>query len=275
MKSMALEGTSRPVLCCGCVQKLTGPCRGILRYFTLGHPIHPVQQTAPSHSEFISLRPKVRIRVIHVKPDDQTVLKEEYPCFSFNAKRLSLSEEYWFTRWNKPLKTGICNCSFRRSLRYSTILDTKNNSNRLSNFDIPPTRITNVDTFVERLVQETLFEALQEYVMNKNVKFNPNNVKQGVSNTSYEVSEDDIDGIFLRSGSNKSAAVLPTDCVTVEIRKNLEQKSSICEHKTNVKKVNVSVMFITIKALNTFILETANFFITRNWLYSRFLVGYN
>lgn len=237
---MALEGTSQPVLCCGCVEKLAGPCRGFFRYFTLGHPVHPVQQTAPNNSEFINLGPKIRIRVIHVKPSNETVLKEQYPCFSFNTKRLSLTEEYWFTRWNKPLKTGICNCSFRRSLRYSAIMDVKSDTKRLSNFDLPATRITNVDTFVERLVQDTLFEALQEYVMSKKVKLNPKNVKQGVSNTSYEVSEDDTDGVFLRSGSAKSAAVLPTDCVTVEIRENSERKRTVCEHKANAKKINVS-----------------------------------
>lgn len=233
---MALQSNNQPVLCCGCVEKLVGPCRGFFRYFSLGYPVHPIQPTAPHQSEFVNLGPKIRVRVIHVKPSDDSIQNEHFPCFNFN-KRLSLSEEYWFTRWNKPLKTGICNCSFRRSLRYSAILDEKSNSNRLSTFDTPPTRITNVHTFVERLVQETLFEAFQEYVMS--IKINPKNVKEGVSNTSYEATEDGTDGILLRSIKSKcdNAAVLPADCVTVQ---NLDKKSRNCNHNVHANKTNVS-----------------------------------
>lgn len=227
---MAFSGSSQPVLCCGCAVKIAQPCRGFFRYFTLNHPIHPTEPTAPDHSEFISLGSKLHVRVIHVKPRHDTV-------FNFNTKRLSLSEEYWFTRWNKPLKTGICNCSFRRSLRYSAILDVKENS--LSNYDVPPTRITNVETFVERLVQETLFGAFQEYL----IKSTP---KQTVSIT---------DGISRRRRSDSirsscdSTAVLPADCVTVNATQisqssavqnnNLNPKGAICEHKNTANKVKV------------------------------------
>lgn len=234
---MALESNNQS---CGCAEKLVGPCRGFFRYFTLGHPVHPIQPTAPGHSEFLNLGSKIRVRVIHVKPHDDSIQNEHYPCFNFNSKRLSLSEEYWFTRWNKPLKTGICNCSFRRSLRYSAIVDVTRNSNRLSNFDTPATRIINVDTFVERLVQETIFEALQEYVISK---VNPKIVAHGVSNASYENSKDDTDGILLRSIKEKcdnAAAILPTDCETVEISRNFDQKNSICEHKISANKNTVS-----------------------------------
>lgn len=221
---MAFSDSSQPVLCCGCAVKIAQPCRGFFRYFTLNHPIHPTEPTAPDHSEFVSLGSNIHVRVIHVKPRNDTV-------FNCNAKRLSLSEEYWFTRWNKPLKTGICNCSFRRSLRYSAILDVK--ENRLSNFDVPATRITNVETFVERLVQETLFGAFQEYI----VKSSP---KQST------------DRILLRrkSDSCDSAAVLPADCVTVHAtqisqssavqNKNLNPKGAICEHKNTANKIKVS-----------------------------------
>lgn len=233
----------------------------------LGHPVHPVEPAAPDHSEFVNLGPKIRIRAIHIKPRDDIVFKEHYPCFNFNNKRLSLSEEYWFTRWNKPLKTGICNCSFRRSLRYSAIIDLKNNEsvlpdvkeNRLSNYDTPATRITNVETFVERLVQETLFEALQEYVMSKD----PRNVKRGISNKGFAMSPDDTDGILLRrrSASIKSscdnAAVLPTDCVTVHAtqssavqNKNLNPKGAICEHRITANNVNVRSNYTAVALAN-------------------------
>lgn len=241
---MAFDG-----MCCGCATKVTQPCQGFLRYFTLGHPVHPVEPTAPDHSEFVSLGSKIRIRVIHVKAGDDTVLKDCYPCFNVNTKRLSLSEEYWFTRWNKPLKTGICNCSFRRSLRYSMLEEkvvTDVKENRLSNFDTPATRITNVETFVERLVQEMLFEAFQEYIMSKSPKLTPKNVKQGVSNTGYE---DDTDGILLRKKSDSiksdNAAVLTADCVTVNAtqivqNKHSNPKDAVCEHKNTANKIKVS-----------------------------------
>lgn len=257
---MASNSGSQSVLCCGCAAKLIRPCQGFFRYFTLGHPIHPIQPAAPNHSEFISLGSKVHIRVIHVKSGDDAVLKEQYPCFNFNTKRLSLSEEYWFTRWNKPLKTGTCNCSFRRSLRYSAICDDKNNDlgvvqvkqNRLSNFDTPATRITNVETFVERLLQETLFEAFQEYLVSRSIKLT-NNVKQGVSNSAYAISEDEV---LLRKSINKNscdnAAVLPADCVTVHaaqisqisaVQNDISNpKRVVCEHNNTANKINVSAI---------------------------------
>lgn len=214
---------------CETASKIVQPCIGFLSNFTFGHPIHPLEPVAPQFSEYLVLNRRRRLRIIHVKPN--FTIKEEHRSSNLESKirtsRSSLSEEYWFTRWNRPLKLGNCNCSFRRSQRFSALSDQRlplsvynptNNipkpnsicmsdicNSNLSNYDIPPIKIVNVETFVERLIQDTLFEAFQEFFMKESLQkdsVNCNVATSGVTNFGFIKSEnefrDEFDGVILR-----------------------------------------------------------------------------
>lgn len=105
----------------GCVPKAVISWRNFVSLLNLGHQVYPADPIAPENSEFIVIDRKFNIRVIHIKPDNtrRAPIRESFRIGG--SKRNSLSEEYWFTKWNKPLKIGHCNCSFRRSMRYSII----------------------------------------------------------------------------------------------------------------------------------------------------------
>lgn len=108
----------------GCIPKVVSSWNTFLSTLNSGHKIHPFDQNPPRDCEFIVIDSKIQIRVIHVSPGfirKSVILSQPVLFDSTNAKRCSLSEEYWFNKWNKPLKLGNCNCSFRRSLRHSAI----------------------------------------------------------------------------------------------------------------------------------------------------------
>lgn len=104
--------------------------------------------------------------------------KQRHLSLVSNYSELS-SEEYWFTRWNKPLRmSGSCNCSFRKSwrnsLRDSRIMlnqveeKIKNDTNQIlddstlreeyvDQEDKLPSRsykLLQIETFVEEVLQE-------------------------------------------------------------------------------------------------------------------------
>ncbi|KAJ8982832.1 hypothetical protein NQ317_010454 [Molorchus minor] len=190
----------------GCVSKVVDTWRSLLSVLNAGHRVFP-SEPAPKDCEFIVVNSKVRIHGMYKNvcylltvPNDSNT----------NSKRNSLSEEYWFMKWNKPLKIGICNCSFRRSLRYSIISNqpmqnTDQKRESVLSADLPPTKIRNIETFVERLIQETFFEVFHEFyiLQNKN--------KTGNINLAYETTEEDDILVTLRikhkpvtKGSNAS-----------------------------------------------------------------------
>lgn len=109
----------------GCLPKVVGTWRTLVSALTHGHRIYPTDPHAPKDCEFIVIDSRIQIRVIHMIPGNtrKSQLATQLSNFDINAlsKRSSLSEEYWFMKWNKRLKIGSCNCSFRRSLRYSVI----------------------------------------------------------------------------------------------------------------------------------------------------------
>lgn len=102
---------------CVCFPKVVDSWEQLLSVCTIKQPVYPLDPIAPEHSEFFLIDSRIRIRVIHVGPENT----QKIPNLDIhqNSKRSSLSEEYWFTKWNKPLKIGICSCSFRRSFRLS------------------------------------------------------------------------------------------------------------------------------------------------------------
>lgn len=201
------EQTTRDTNCfCETITKVIQPCIGFFSNFSLGYPIYPSEPAGPQHSEYMILKSGKRLRIIHITPN---IAKEEPIHLNKDNKlrtsRNSLSEEYWFTRWNKPLKLGICSCSFRRSQRFSIasnhITDEllENRTSTLSNFSLPPRRIINLETFVERIIQETFFEAFQEYFVKSIISKNKlSDQNGGISNLGYFISEDELDGVVLR-----------------------------------------------------------------------------
>lgn len=210
----------------GCMPKVVN-WRRILRVFNVGHQIYPLEPIASKDCEFIVIDSKVRIRVIHISPENlrRSLINANNIDFNIHSKRNSLSEEYWFTKWNKPLKIGTCNCSFRRSLRLSVISNqptSQNNDKRLSkcSLDSTPTKIINVETFVERLIQETFFEAFQEYYM-QSLK------KSGNVNLAYEPSEEDDVVVTLRKKFKHPNRHLPEDA---------KHSERICSHKRAKKR---------------------------------------
>uniref|UniRef100_A0A1Y1N067 Uncharacterized protein n=1 Tax=Photinus pyralis TaxID=7054 RepID=A0A1Y1N067_PHOPY len=212
---MSREETVSQNSLCESVTKVINPCVYFLTNFTFAQSVHPVEPATPALSEYLLLPHHRRLRVIHVLPNEE--LHKSVVESKLRMSRSSLSEEYWFTRWNKPLKLGNCNCSFRRSQRFSVLpYETSNVSQRnLSQYFIPPTKIINLETFVERLIQETLFEAFQEYLM-KATKRRTKCDKStgGVSNLAF-VQEDD--GVILRRQIKKNC--LHTKTALKKVRK--------------------------------------------------------
>ncbi|KAK4871584.1 hypothetical protein RN001_015708 [Aquatica leii] len=198
------EDSSNRNSSCESAAKVLSLC---VSFFTCSRSVHPLEPAAPQFSEYLLLPHHRRLRIIHILPN--TVLKD-VPRPVSDAKvrtsHSSLSEEYWFTRWNKPLKLGNCNCSFRRSQRFSALSNQRLSlsiyrplstiTNNTSQYNIPPTKIVNLETFVERLIQETLFEVFQEYFMKTNINLKKKN--HGVSNYGFSHGDDEFDGVILR-----------------------------------------------------------------------------
>ncbi|KAJ8918676.1 hypothetical protein NQ315_014996 [Exocentrus adspersus] len=188
----------------GCISKVVDSWRSLLSSLSIGHRIYPLDPTVPD-CEFIVINSKIRIRVIHICPDNlrkSLLLPPVTTDPNSNSKRSSLSEEYWFTKWNKHLKVGNCNCSFRRSMRHSLIskqpvVQNAKKRESILSVDLPPTKIISVQTFVERLIQETFFEAFQEYCVLQNRK------ETGKINLAYDTTEEDDVIVTLRRKPEK------------------------------------------------------------------------
>lgn len=160
------------------------------------HAVHPVDTITPEFSEFVEINSKIRLRCIHILPDS---LRKSKVLNFYNeqgrSNRSSLSEEYWFSKWNKPYKpqrVGSCNCSFRKSLRLSTL-----SSQDMIIIDKPPVaraalqekidpRQTNLEIYVERLLKNTILDAFQEYYMMESLKKN----QTGFVNLAFTLNED-------------------------------------------------------------------------------------
>ncbi|RZC39497.1 abhydrolase domain-containing protein 8-like [Asbolus verrucosus] len=93
----------------GCFPKVVNSWQQLLSLLNIRHPVYPLDPIAPENSEFFLIDSKIRIRVIHIAPESiQKPLSSGHYSLELhpNSKRSSLSEEYWFTKWNKPLKIG-------------------------------------------------------------------------------------------------------------------------------------------------------------------------
>jgi len=127
-----------------CVLQVIRSCVGWIPCLPRRQQVHPVASHPFADSHFIQLNSHRRIRVVHINANAH---KSSSGCMNgagqhveamqitsdgchYNSKHRHLSlisndselssEEYWFTRWNRPLRMeDSCNCSFRKSWRNS------------------------------------------------------------------------------------------------------------------------------------------------------------
>ncbi|KAK3923128.1 Protein ABHD8 [Frankliniella fusca] len=85
------------------------------------HRVHPTILES-SDLEYIVVDSKKRLRVLHILPDSTNSSNTKFNCQSDSIDQCSLEssgEDYWFMRWNRPIRLNFnrnsCNCSFRRS----------------------------------------------------------------------------------------------------------------------------------------------------------------
>ncbi|XP_067002712.1 uncharacterized protein [Anabrus simplex] len=182
------------------------PCMGYLPCLRRQHQVHP-DTSGLADSYFIHLSSERQIRVVHIESNVKhfTSLEAnkrsfhspqsvEYPLeavspqldiCSIKSRSHSIisniseqSEDYWFTRWSRPLirQTETCNCSFRKSWTKS-VRDSK-----FSNHILPGTQeeevhldishvdgvsavetqnLTVIENFVEALIQEILHDTFR------------------------------------------------------------------------------------------------------------------
>lgn len=224
--------------------------------------VHPANPSDSKHNEFLVIDNKKTLRIIHVKPESQIDPNGLQKRVSMS--RHSLTEEYWFTRWSKPLRAGSCNCSFRRSQRYSRLSNQYNRSsfahsnahmNDADDKGIWNCRnsITNVDTFVERLLQDTYFEALQEYLIRTETDWNRSS--NGIDNLAYSLENVVVLRNKTHSNNNEptvspgnSCAILSNTAVEV----TLEPPKNLCSHKNNSMK-NVSLPYLIFHLFNLYL----------------------
>lgn len=99
----------------------------------------------------------------------------------------------------------------------------------LLNIDVPPTKIKNVETFVERIIQETFFEAFYEYYMLKKKE-------SGTVNMSYETTEDD-EVVTLRKNANQNGLTFSNRHYSDKKGDPKTEGSRNCVHQ-NVQRVS-------------------------------------
>lgn len=198
----------------GCGFKLFNPCMECISCSNVGQSVCPLEPVAPRNSEFFEINSNVKIRVVHVKPEKVEASVKVSSLLEKRSTCSSLSEEYWFTRWNKPLKNDNCDYSFRRSLRLSRLSCDNALKTPAKSYKICISiKIINIETFVERLIQETFLQAFEEYLAAKK-----KNIKEhtgGVVNLGFVSNSGDLTGVVLRKKDTfQSPAILSVDCIT-------------------------------------------------------------
>lgn len=188
---------------------------GILSCFKLGRSVHPLEPVAPEHSEFLDISSRRRIRIIHIKPEDTGDKKLHKKPNKENTSRRSFrlsTEEYWFTRWNRPMRNTVCNCSFRRSQRFSkyydrlsvtsnrqTITSISSIDNRNSTVIIGAGDSFKLENYADKLLCDILVAAFKEYSLINGQHSNNLDVANGIVNLAYKSTEDEVDkSVFVK-----------------------------------------------------------------------------
>ena len=252
--------------------KIFRPCMYFIPHCNVQNQIYPSENGdyKLGYDEYVTVGRNKTLRVIHMKPIDakQAFYKHAEQRQSLSGQ--SLAEEYWFMRWSRPLRLDRCQCSFRKSDRFSKLSDSilsdngiqlksdvcrvsvalcHSSKNKLSHFDIPSMEIMNIEKFAEGLMQEIFFKAIQEVILT-NAK---ENIIGGIINFGFNDSKHDIDGVILRQKQypiyhhTNESATLDVDCnsgniaidesVKVKIASKTEYFNT-CHHKED--KYNVS-----------------------------------
>lgn len=99
----------------------------------------------------------------------------------------------------------------------------------IPSIDLPPTKITNLATFVERLIQDTFFEAFHEYYMSQTKTLNRNKDMCQI-NLGYEVTDEENIVVTLRrklkfNGVSKEDST----AIKTDVKSSCPKKS--CVHK--------------------------------------------
>lgn len=104
------------------------------------------------------------------------------------------------------------------------------------NIDVPPTKIKNVETFVERIIQETFFEAFYEYYMLKKKD-------SGTMNPAYDTTDEDEEVVTLRKKVKQNGLAFSNKSSDDKkpLGKNTDSVHN-CVHK-NVQRVSVLNIF--------------------------------
>lgn len=143
------------------------------------HRVHPTTFES-SDPEYIVVDSKKRLRLLHVLPDSTNSILTKFNSQADSVDYCSLEssgEDYWFMRWNRPLRPNFnrnsCSCSFRRSqtksipdLKDPKFEESKENSNRsesgikTNQLDLQNRYNRNLDIFAEKLSHGILVEAV-------------------------------------------------------------------------------------------------------------------
>lgn len=210
-----------------CVTNFLHPCLRLLPDLSNRNRVYPMEKDAPKNSEFFYLQSKSTIRTIHIKPEKKQIVKRHSTFDRRNPFRSSLSEEYWFTKCDKPLQHGSCHCSFRNSQRVSKMssdiinLQMNNCKVRIS------VKIVNIETYIERLMQETFLQAFQEYFILKG-----SDKKNGLDNLGYLKDFNDV--VLRRKDQRKSGETANQD-----INKYTFTVNKSCVHRKDQQQKEV------------------------------------
>lgn len=221
----------------------------LLACFKLGRAVHPSEPVAPEYSEFLEISSRRRIRIIHIKPEK--VIKENANRRSF---RLS-TEEYWFTRWNRPMRNVACNCSFRRSQRFSKYSLASFRQNATNDSCSNKKKKVNegilvVENYADKLICDILVAAFKEYTVNteqqriNDYQSDLCNKNEGIDNLAYKTHEtDEVDNhailtkdihyLFKNGNSNKFSK----DYQSVRVQNNVSEEVTL-RTKTKTDKTD-------------------------------------
>nr|CAD7433495.1 unnamed protein product [Timema monikensis] len=199
------------------LSQMLRPCLGYLPFIQRQHQVHP-EIDKPANSKFVRLTSQRRVRVVHIVNNNTTECAHVMRLSEINVRKSNIStvhsdnrcpslisaktmqsnssetlEDYWFTRWSRPLTSfESCNCSFRKSgrslVRDSTfskhiIIESKENFHEINvSGSVKYSRkgfvgnISLLEDYVENLLHKTLTEVFVQLSRHKNISGNFDNI---------------------------------------------------------------------------------------------------
>lgn len=189
------------------------------------HRIHP-STLEPTNGLYVVINAKKRLRIIHILPDSDSALskvKTNIPDQVDSGDRCSLDSsggDYWFMRWNRPIRPNFqrnsCNCSFRRSQSRSK---SDLRESKLEN--------NNDSSILPTLAEATNFQNSVEI----------NSTENNLCTLAEKISQDILDEAVLKISEIKSSAS------SLSVNKDHEQKECVysSDHCDNVDMQDVKL----------------------------------